>query len=73
MLSPADLERMGQLWDEIAQRPILPYANAESDVVRKSIDECIAENIFHLDENGIDQVHVLRERLTREPMVYVTF
>ena len=72
-LTPANLSSIDRLWEEIAPRSLLPFANAEADDTRKIIDERIGTELFQLNQQAIDELHALRRRLVAEPMIHVRF
>jgi hypothetical protein len=64
-LSPEQLAALAETYDQVCQKPLLPFPQMASDPVRAEIDNSIAQTL------GLRDFSVLRTLLGQEPVVCV--
>jgi hypothetical protein len=62
-LSAANLNRLAQTYDQLADNTLLTLAEIDCDTTRRAIDEALGEVL------GLPDLSILRDLLAREPIV----
>ena len=72
-LGAEECEAAGRLWNDVARRELLPYAQAHEDPVRQEIDHRMSTEVLGLPEHSAEFFGSLRNQLVGEPMVWARF
>ncbi|HET9283179.1 MAG TPA: hypothetical protein VFR24_14560 [Candidatus Angelobacter sp.] len=71
-LNAQQIERVGKIFDEMCEKPLLPLHEIDHDPVRKELDERFAREVLSLPESMLQPdgaLDVLRKKLAQEPSI----
>jgi hypothetical protein len=67
--SKTQLKHAAKLFDAVAQRPLRPVNEMDTDPARAALDERFMTDVLSLDPVLVDAVALLRAKLAREPSI----